>query len=457
MSTIRILLAFAASLFVSSSVLGQLSGAELVAKIDTIVGRALTQPGAVGLSVAVASGDQVVFAKGVGKADLETDFPADKDTLFRIGSVTKQFTAAAVMKLVEQGKLSLDDTVGKFFPDYPAAIKAVTIRQLLTHTSGVWSYTEDEKFMTRESTLELTPAEVVATFKDHALDFEPGTKWAYSNSGYYLLGEIVAKVSGVPYAKFVQDELFAPLGLTRTRYESNREVIPNRAQGYAFEGGKLRNDQPIGADVPGAAGSLLSSAEGLVRWSLALSSGKVVSAKSYEQMIAPAVLPDGKNTHYGFGLGVNDWEGHPRIAHSGGIPGFASVLAYFPKDQVTIAVISNCEQFSPAKVADAIARAALGIKEPVVADLAVPAAEAARFVGDYKFDDIPLDFKVTARDGKLWAQATGQPELRLLYQGKGEFRAEFDPRVKIVFPDGAGPADQLVLHQGGEHTAKRQK
>ncbi len=453
----RIRLAVFVSFLGCASALAQISGEELGKQIEGIAAKALTQPNAVGLSIAVAKGDKVVFSRCFGKADLETGFSGDKDTLFRIGSVTKQFTAAAVMRLVEQGKLSLDDTLSKMLPDFPATPKPVTLRQLLNHTSGIWSYTENEKFMEREATLELTPAELIATFKDHATDFEPGTRWNYSNSGYYLLGEIIAKASGMSYAKFVQDELLTPNGLTRTRYESNREVIANRAQGYSFEEGKLFNDRPIGADVPGAAGSLLSSAEGLVRWNIALVSGKVVSAKSYEQMATEAMLPSGKGTHYGFGLQIGEWEGRRRISHGGGIFGFTSQLTYLPKDELTVAVISNCDGFNPGKIADSIARAALGIGEFVPADTAVSAEDIARFVGEYKFTDMPLELKVFERDGKVWVQATGQKDSRLLYQGKGEFRADFDAQVKVVFPTGTGPCEHLVLHQDGEHTANRKK
>lgn len=445
------------SILACAGALAQVSGQELAKSIEGLASKALAQPNAVGLSIAVAKGDQVVFTGHFGKADLETQFAGDKDTLYRVGSVTKQFTAAAVMKLVEQGKLSLDDTLAKLLPEFPATPKPVTLRQLLNHTSGIWSYTEDEKLMTRDASLELTPAELVATFKDHAVDFDPGTKWNYSNSGYYLLGEIIAKASGKTYSQFVQDELFTAQGLTRTRYESNREIIPNRAQGYSFEKGKLFNDKPIGADVPGAAGSLLSSAEGLVRWNLALTSGKVVSAKSYEQMSTTTILPSGKDARYGFGLQIDEWEGRPRVAHGGGIFGFTSQLTYLPKDQLTVAVISNCDGFNPAKLADSIAKAALGIKEYVPADLAISSEEFARFAGDYKFVEFPMEIKLFERDGKMWSQAVGQKETRMLYQGKGEFRADFDAQVKIVFTEGAGPADQFTLHQGGEHIANRKK
>lgn len=432
-----------------------ITDAELAAKVDAIAAKSLARPNTVGLSIAVARGDRLILAKGYGKADLEFAAPMNEETMLRIGSVTKQFSAAAVMRLVEQGRLSLDDTLDKMLPDYPPTAKPVTLRQILNHTSGIWSYTEDEKFMVRESTLELTPEEVTATFKDKPLEFDPGTKWNYSNSAYYLLGEIIARASGKPYAQFVQDELFTPLGLSRTRYESNRDIIPIRAQGYAFRDGNLFNDQSIGADVPGAAGSLLSSAADLVRWNLALAGGKVVSPESYALMTTPTTLADGGIAPYGFGLGIDTFEGRRRIEHGGGIPGFTSSLAYLPDDQLTVAAISNCESFNPGKVVDSIMRAALGIAQFEPQDLPVAASEMARFAGDYAFDDIPMSITFFEKDGKVFAQATGQTPALLLYQGNGEFRADFDPQVKFVFAPGEGPAENVVLHQHGEHVARR--
>lgn len=429
--------------------------AALAAAVDAIVQRTLAQPNAVGLSIAVARGDQLIVTKGYGTADLESGWPVDDQTMMRIGSVTKQFSAAAVMKLVEQGKLSLDDTLDKMLPDYPPTSKPVTLRQILNHTSGIWSYTEDGKFMERDSTMELKSEEVIATFKDKPLEFDPGTKWNYSNSAYYLVGEIIERAAGMPYAQFVQEELFAPLGLSRTRYESNREIISNRAQGYAFDGGKLLNDQTIGADVPGAAGSLLSTAADLVRWNIALAGGKAVSPDSYALMTATTVLPSGRDAEYGLGLGIDTFEGRKRISHGGGIPGFTSMLAYLPEEKLTVAVISNCESLNPGKAADSIMRAALGIAEFVPKDLRVADADLARFAGVYVFQSMPLELTVSGQDGQVFAQATGQKATRLLYQGNGEFRADFDPEVKFVFPAGEGPAPSLTLHQRGQHVADR--
>jgi CubicO group peptidase (beta-lactamase class C family) len=389
-------------------------------------------------------------------ADVELGAPVGADSIFRIGSVTKQFTAAAVMRLVEAGKISLDATVQTYVPDFPVKEWPVTVRHLLTHTSGIWSYTDDEKFMGRDSSLELTPAELVATFADRPLEFEPGTKFRYSNSAYYLLGVVVEKASGKPYASYVQDELFAPLGLSHTRYESNVDIIPGRAQGYTIKDGKLANDKPIGADVPGAAGSLLSTASDLVRWEIALSGGKVVKPESYTQMTTPAVLSGGKPTHYGFGLGIDDWEGRRRVSHGGGIFGFTSMLLTLPDDGITVAVLSNSDAMNPGKVADVVARLALGLTVFEPKDLALTPADIARFSGEFAFEGIPLEIRLFERDGKMWGQATGQSETRLLYQGDGEFRASFDPEVKFVFAPGS--ADSFTLYQGGGTVpAKRKK
>lgn len=432
------------------------SDSELAEKVDAAVAEALAEPGAAGLSVAVSRAGQVILAKGYGPADAEFSIPLSADSILRIGSVTKQFTAAAVMRLVEAGKVSLDATVQTYVPDFPQKEWPVTVRHLLTHTSGIWSYTDDEKFMGRDSSLELTPTELIATFKDKPLEFEPGTKFNYSNSAYYLLGVVVEKASGKPYAAYVQDELFGPLGLTRTRYESNAEIIPGRAQGYTLKDGKLANDQALGADVPGAAGSLLSTAGDLVRWEIALSSGKVVSPGSYALMTTSAVLADGKETGYGFGLRINEWEGRRRVWHGGGIFGFNSLLVALPDDGVTVAVITNSDAMSPRNIADAVARLALGLADFEPKDLALSPADLTRYCGEFAFEGIPLEIRLFERDGKVWGRATGQEEARLLYQGEGEFRASFDENVKFVFAAGSG--DSFVLHQGGGTIgAKRKK
>ena len=304
----------------------------------------------------------MVFSKAYGFADLEFAVHADEETMFRIGSVTKQFTAAGILKLAERGKLAVDDPLTKFLPDYPTHGHEITLRHLLTHTSGVHNYTNLGPEWERVQARELSDAELVALWQDLPLDFAPGEKWNYSNSGYYLLGMVIAKVSGSSYADFLRETFFEPLKLTRTRYDSNGEVIPNRAQGYAFEEGKSWNDRFLGMSQPGAAGGLLSTAGDLVRWQRALVTGQVVSSESYLEMTTPFLLDNGRETGYGMGLQLDAQAGEPCVWHGGGIFGFNSVLLYFPGEKLSIGVISNSEGLRADALGAELARALLATK-----------------------------------------------------------------------------------------------
>ena len=326
------------------------------ARIDEAVQAFLQQPGAVGISVAVARGSELVYTKTQGFADLEFADVADEETMFRIGSITKQFTAAAILRLAERGKLSVDDPLTKFLPTYPTQGHELTLRHLLTHTSGVPNYTDFGEEWMKLVARELTDDEMVALWEKRPFDFAPGERWSYSNSGYYLLGMVIQRASGQGYADFLRTEFFEPLKLTRTRYDSNAELILNRAQGYAYEEGQFRNDRLIGMAQPGAAGGLISTAGDLARWEMALVSGKVVKPESYEEMTLPFMLTDGKETTYGFGLSLDDYAGHRSVHHGGGIFGFNSYLAHFPESKLTIATISNSEAVSAGALCEKLAR-----------------------------------------------------------------------------------------------------
>jgi CubicO group peptidase (beta-lactamase class C family) len=369
--------------------------------------------------------------------------------MFRIGSVTKQFTAAAIMRLCEQGKLSLDDDIRNFLPDYPTQGHTVTIRHLLTHTSGIYSYTSDGEFMFTRTGVEKTHDQMLAEFMNKPFDFSPGEKWSYSNSGYYLLGMVIEKVSGKPYPVYLQEEFFTPLGLERTRYDSTSELITNRAQGYRYENGSLLNDLPMAMSIPGGAGGLISTAEDLVRWQMALMNGKVVTPESVKEMCTPVTLADGRTHDYGFGLAMREYRGHRYVGHAGGIFGFNSVLYCFPDTQLHIAVISNSQDFPSAELFHDIAAIALGLGEEQIHDLELTEEQMRRYVGTYQLADIPMQAKVFVRDGKLYSQATDQPEFRLMAQGEHEFRADFDTSVRLVFSAEGDVAPSFVLHQGG--------
>jgi len=418
---------------------------ELGGRIDAVVKPHLKKPGAVGLSVGVAFGGEVV-AKGYGLADAEFDVVADAETCFRIGSITKQFTAALVLKQIEQGKVSLDDPLGKHVPDFPTAGKTVTVRQLLDHTSGIKSYTDLGPEWEKKQPLELSHDELLGLVAGKPFDFEPGTEWRYNNTGYYLLGVLLEKVTGRPYAELIQQEIATPLGLGRTRYDSNRELIKNRAQGYEFAQGKLGNDAPLGMSQPGAAGALLSTGGDLVRWSQALVAGKVVTKASYARMVQPTVLPNGSDTHYGFGLMRDEFGGTARVHHGGGINGFNSFLFWLPEPGFHVAVISNSEHLNAQRVAEDIAYEVLGLQRPVAADKPTTAELRALIAGDYTIDALGMNIRVFEKDGKVMTQAEGQDAFAILWQGEMAFRASFDPGVKLVWSQ-AGKS--FELHQGG--------
>ena len=433
---------------VGSGLAGQSSPRQrLAAQIDSMAAAALASWPAVGLSVAVLRGGDTIVAKGYGRADLENDLPATAQTVYRIGSITKQFTAAAVMQLVEQGKIALDDTIQKFLPAYHTQGHRVTIRQLLTHTSGIKSYTSLGPEWTSRMRLDLAPDSLVTLFQDKPFDFEPGTRFLYDNSGFYLLGMIIERASGESYAAYLQQHLFGPLGLAATRYCDERPLIPHRARGYERDSGRFVNASPLSMTQPFAAGALCSTVGDLVRWTRSLEAHRPVSAASYTAMTTPATLTDGSHTTYAFGLVVGDLDGHRKVGHGGGINGFLSELDDYPADSLTVAVLANSESARPGRLADDIARAVLGIVHPAVKDLPPSTEEIARLAGTYSLG--PLQVRVFESGGKLMAQATGQQPFGLRWQGDSSFVAAFDDNVKIVFRSGGPRATAFVLYQDG--------
>jgi CubicO group peptidase (beta-lactamase class C family) len=425
----------------------ELAPAEIPAAVDAIVAEAMARPGAAGLQVALALGDEPVVEKSYGLAEVELRVPVSTESVFRIGSVTKQFTAASVMKLAEEGRIELDAPFSKYYPDFPTGDHTVTVRHLLTHTSGIKSYTGLGPKWQRTVPLELTHDELLALVRDVPFDFAPDQRFLYNNSGYYLLGVLIEKVAGKPYARYLREDLLRDLDLPRTRYGGNGEIIAGRVEGYRLVEGELQNDELIGMSQPGAAGALVSTAGELVRWQRALVAGKVVSAESYRQMTTPHVLADGKATGYGFGLALSELGDHRSVGHGGGINGFNSMLAYYPDRGLSVAVLSNSEAVGSGKIAEAIARAVLGV-ETEIEDLPVSAAEIERLSGTYHLEGTPLDMRVWGDGEHLFTQATGQGQSRLLRQADGEFRADFDNEVRLVFAAGA-PAPGFTLFQGG--------
>jgi CubicO group peptidase (beta-lactamase class C family) len=289
-------------------------------------------------SVLVAEGDTVVFEQSAGRANVEWEIANAATTKFRIGSVTKQFTAAAILLLEERGKLQVDDPIAKHISGVPAAWQPITLRHLLNHTSGVPNFTGLPKY--KEWKISGLPASLLLEqVRDLPLDFEPGTKYKYSNTGYVLLGWVAELASGQTYREFVQKNIFEPLGMTASGYDSGVAIIPQRAAGYdvGAVGLRKRNANYIDMRTPGGAGALYSTTGDLLKWTRALFGGKLLKPASLEKMTTPA------KGDYAFGLLVGTKDGRKRITHAGGIDGFGSFLAYFPETEVTIVVLSNVE------------------------------------------------------------------------------------------------------------------
>jgi len=337
-------------------------GGALVARIDSLAEATLRDGPVAGLTIGVKRGADLLLVKGYGDADIENSVPMTAETVYRIGSLTKQFTAAAVMQLVEAGLIGLDDSMTQYLPNYPTQGHEVSIRHLLTHTSGIKSYTSlGDVFWLKAGLLDLTHTEMLELFQDEPFDFAPGEAYRYNNSGYYLLGMIIEEVSGDTYDDYLDAHLFGPLGLSRSYYCHEAQIIRGRAEGYEQGAGWLLNDGSISMNTPGAAGALCSTVPDLLSWTAALRSGRVVSSASYQAMTTSGLLNDGSATGYGLALGLAPLGEHARVAHTGGINGFSTVMAHYPGSDLDIVVLSNTSSQAPGQVEGHIARWALGL------------------------------------------------------------------------------------------------
>ena len=307
-------------------------------------------------TVLVARNGKPVFRKGYGLANREWNIPNDPQTKFRLGSITKQFTATAILQLVEAGKLNLEDPVSKYYTASPAAWSKVTIHHLLTHTSGIPSYTDLPGFFGTQSMTDRTPAEIVKLTEDKPLDFEPGTKFKYDNTGYILLGYIIEKVSGQKYADYLRAHIFDPIGMHDTGYDTAREIIPHRAAGYNNTGMTWINAPYLAMSLPYAAGSLYSTVDDLLLWDQALYAKKPLTAASLEKMYTPF------KDNYGYGWFIDNKSKHRRIDHQGGINGFNTIIVRYPDDKVTVIVLANMNTGEIEPIARGLSEIVLGEK-----------------------------------------------------------------------------------------------
>ena len=377
--------------------------------------------------VLVARDGEIVFQGAAGQADLEKKTAATVDTKFRIGSITKQFTAAAILKLAEEGKLKITDPLLKYFPDYPRA-KGITLEHLLTHTSGLHSYTEKGDFYSRV-TQPVKPEDLIDWAKDDEPDFAPGTDFHYCNTGYFLLGEIVAKVSGKSYAGYLDSTFFKPLGMKHTGIYDNASPPSDMAVGYSVTDEKYNLALNWDMTWAGGAGAMYSTVGDLFIWNEALYNGKVIHPNSLKAATTPVKLPKGATSsmNYGYGLCSATHRRLPLISHSGGLQGWMADLLYFPEQKTTIAVLTNAmpgaRELNPQMIARISAEKVLADVIAKLPPRKVDSSLDPNLYSDYvgRYDYVSAVMEVTAEGGKLFAQLTGQEKLELQPESKDHF------------------------------------
>jgi CubicO group peptidase (beta-lactamase class C family) len=405
-----------------------------------------------GAAVIAVRDGRTVLRKAYGMADLELGVPLQPDMVFRIGSMTKQFTAVAILMLVEEGKLAVSDPITKFLPDYPTGGKTITVEHLLTHTSGIKSYTSMPDFLANIRK-DYTVGELIDHFKDQPMDFEPGERYQYDNSGYFLLGTIIEKASGMGYEAFLKKRVFDVVGMPQTSLESTSRIVPRRAHGYSKTGDTWTNADWMSMTQPYAAGSIVSTVDDLARWDAALYTGKLVRPETLQAAFTPHRLKDGKPTEYGYGWQPGRWEGFTVLQHGGGINGFVSMGVRVPEKRVYVAVLSNrtAEPF-PFPVAQRLVTYLVG-KPWDPKRVAVPEGVLQGYAGVYRGEDKDA-WTVTVEAGKLFTQPSGGGKTEALPLSESEFF--YDGSVdRLRFERDAGGKTTALVRQGFGGEEKR--
>lgn len=395
-------------------------GKKLAKEIEAVMSE-IYKPGEPGAAIIIRRGGKTIFRKGYGLADLELGVKVEPDMIFRLGSITKQFTAVAVLMLAEQGKLSLQDEIGKYLPAFPTGDKQVTIEHLLTHTSGIKSYTNMEEWLAMWRK-DMTPQEIIDLSKGKPLEFNPGERWNYNNTGYVMLGAIIEKVSGQTYEEFIKTHIFTPLGMNHSHYGSSERVIPRRIPGYQKGNDGIINAPYLSMTQPYAAGSLLSSVDDLAVWNDAVFSGKLLKKEWLDKAFTSYRLAGGESTGYGYGWFISGLRGHRCIEHGGGINGFTSYAMAFPDDHLYIAVLTNSAiaDRAPEPRALRIAELVLGLPAVERRPVKLSPSELDALIGVYENLDGEARF-ITREGEQLFSQRAGGARYPILPASPTEF------------------------------------
>ncbi len=375
-----------------------------------------------GISILVAKDGKPIYRKAFGKANLELDVPMTTQNVFEIGSITKQFTAVAILMLQEQGKLSTEDEITKYIPDYPVNDKKITIHHLLNHTSGIKSYTGMDSFRKLART-DMTPKELIDVFKNEPMDFDPGEEFRYNNSGYILLGYIIEVITGDTYENFIENNIFKTIGMNSSYYGSNAELIKNRASGYKLEGDKFLNADYLSMTLPYAAGSLMSTVDDLLKWQNAVSANAFIKRESLEKAINGSTLNNGKKINYGYGWGKTMIQGATGYSHGGGIFGYTTNGIFLEDENLYVIGLTNCNCKNVSETTMKVAALAIGKPIPDKKDaITLSVEEAKKWVGAYQFEGEVIRH-IMLKDGKLFSIREGENsrEFQIYSMNDGSF------------------------------------
>ena len=355
----------------------------LTLSIDSIM-YANYLPNEPGAAIIITKDGEEIYGKGFGMANLELDVPITSEMIFRLGSITKQFTAVSILILEEQGKLNVKDDIRKHLPSYPSHEKVITIENLLTHTSGIPSFTGFPNSFEIEQ-MKLTTNEILDLFKDKPLDFEPGERYSYSNSGYDVLGAIIESTSGMSYEDFVETEIFRKLGMKYSFYDHPEEIVKNKILGYDKDSLGYKSADYMTMCAPFSAGGLRSNVGDLAIWNKSLHKGQLISVENLNRAFEPFELNSGEQSNYGFGWSSSSFIEHQLYHHNGGIFGFSTSGFYFPKEDIYIAILSNNTSSNPGYLNFLISSLMLG--EIITSQAAVDQNEIAKYTGTYEYNN----------------------------------------------------------------------
>lgn len=418
--------------------------------------REIVQTNAPGVAVLIALNGSIVFEKGYGLASIEDRLPVTPETKFRIGSMTKQFTAAAILKLHEEGKLNLDDKLSRFMPGYPRGDE-VTIHHLLTHTSGIRDYTQKPDVL-KTATVFIEPKDLIKTFENDRYDFDPGKKWSYNNSGYILLGYIIEKISGKPYGDFLHDNFFGPLGMTNTAFPTASDIIEHEAQGYSHEDGQWKKALNWDMSRVYSAGGLYSTVGDLYRWNEALFNGRVLSEASLKAAFTPVHTADDNTPMfegYGYGWILQELRGVREISHGGKLHGFSSYLLRIQDEKLTVVVLENAMPSAPGMhngLAEEIAQLYLADKMEFAPTFVVDQTVSHRVYDAYvgRYADLLSGTLIVSKDAeRLFAQFAGHPSFELFPSSETEFFSKSADEQITFVRDDKGAVVKAVHRQWG--------